>query len=675
MATLTQADVKTMIGAAVKAALAAALSAGGGGGDKDKEKDKGGHLDERYFRRVDKFNGQNWKEFSFQFRTAVGSAVGKVRSALDEILKAGKDPDVTLLFVDIAGWQEGDTEKYGAQLYSVLTSLVTGDAMTIVRGVVNGDGWDAWSRLFMRFDPRTPARTLMAMMAVMQPKKAKDARDLLNAVQDWEVKLKNLSVEHSVVIDEKIQVALLSSILPTEFQDYVFQMTDMSFSAVKDKVLSLAINRAAMSKPTPMEVDRVQAHYCHEAAEWEEYEGYDAEHWDEAGAEVEIGYVGESCRRCGGIGHYARECPTPDGKGKGKGEMKGKGKGKANYYTKPGKGGYQEYGSKGKGGGKKGGGKGFGGECWTCGQKGHRSNDCPNKGKSAMEIGCVEDGGSKEIAVGGIWAIAQVKAEECEEGEWEEVRARKGCCATTRLPQSVPLNGRSAKSSADSVRSPGGFTLGDYMKGMRCQRNDYKMPNEKGVKTASPEGAKNGFTDDVNKSFKNGAKNSFKKSATNLCEKGDYEVRNICPVALQAPWMPVGVGEITVDSAAEESVCPKSWGEAYPMRKPKKWLRFVNASGGEMSHYGEKVATFQAGGKDAVVSLGFQVSDVQKPLAAVWRIAEKGNIVQFGPRAEDNFIKNIETGKRINMIQKSGSYVIEANYVVPDPGFARPAVP
>ena len=128
-----------------------------------------------------------------------------------------------------------------------------------------------------------------------------------------------------------------------------------------------------------------------------------------------------------------------------------------------------------------------------------------------MEIGCVEDGGSKEIAVGGIWAIAQVKAEECEEGEWEEVRARKGCCAATRLPQSVPLNGRSAKSSADSVRSPGGFSLGGYMKGMRCQRNDYKMPNEKGVKTASPEGAKNGFTDDVNKSFKKGATNSFKK--------------------------------------------------------------------------------------------------------------------------------------------------------------------
>ena len=69
-------------------------------------------------------------------------------------------------------------------------------------------------------------------------------------------------------------------------------------------------------------------------------------------------------------------------------------------------------------------------------------------------------------------------------------------------------------------------------------------------------------------------------------------------------------------------------GEAYQMRRPLRWLRFVNASGGQMGHYGEKTPTFRAGRGEAVMSLGFQVSDVQKPLAAVWRIAEKGNLVQ-----------------------------------------------
>ena len=151
------------------------------------------------------------------------------------------------------------------------------------------------------------------------------------------------------------------------------------------------------------------------------------------------------------------------------------------------------------------------------------------------------------------------------------------------------------------------------------------------------------------------------------------KVMSICMVSEAAPWRPVGSGEITVDSAAGESVCPRAWGEAYMMRRPSRWLRFVNASGGQMGHYGEKTATFRAGGSEAVMSLGFQVSDVQKPLAAVWRIAERGNVVQFGPEDEDNFIKNIESGKKIYMVRKAGSYVIEADYVAQEPCFPRPA--
>ena len=46
-----------------------------------------------------------------------------------------------------------------------------------------------------------------------------------------------------------------------------------------------------------------------------------------------------------------------------------------------------------------------------------------------------------------------------------------------------------------------------------------------------------------------------------------------------------------------------------------------------------------------------------KPLAAVWRIAEKGNVVQFGPRDEE--------------VRKAGSYVIEADYVAQEPGFPQ----
>ena len=319
MTTMTAEDIQLMIDSCIKAAFALKTEVG--------KSERSHRLDERHFRRVDKYSGgAGWKEFAFQIRTSAGAANSKVREAMDDIVKAGKEPDYDIVLGD---WDDDAADTAGSELYAVLSSLVTGEAMMVVRSVPDGNGWEAWSRLFNRFDPRTPAKALMAMMQVMQPKKVKDVRELPSAVQDWENKVKNLKAEHDIDLDEKIKVALMTSFLPSDLQDYVFQWTDgkLGFGELRDRILSLAVNRASMSKPVPMEVDRVQAdcwqddHYGCEGHDW-------AKGWEEEGEEeVEIGYDGESCRRCGGMGHYARECPTQKGKGKGDwGKANGKGK-------------------------------------------------------------------------------------------------------------------------------------------------------------------------------------------------------------------------------------------------------------------------------------------------------------------------------------------------------------
>ncbi len=48
----------------------------------------------------------------------------------------------------------------------------------------------------------------------------------------------------------------------------------------------------------------------------------------------------------------------------------------------------------------------------------------------------------------------------------------------------------------------------------------------------------------------------------------------------------------------------------------------------------------------------FQVCEVQKALAAVWRIAANGNGVCFGPEEKDCFIQNVEDGREMMMRMK-----------------------
>ena len=198
MATLTAADIQAMIEAAVRGALLgqhAAQREGSGGG--------AGHLDERHFRRMEKFEGAEgkWKEWSFQLKTQVGSVNLKTRELLDEIQRHPKDPDWDAIFVDVS---DDHVSKMGAEVYGLLVSLVSGEALMVVRGVAGGNGWEAWHRLASRYDPKTPARALRAMMAVMQPKKVKDVREMQAAVEEWEGKVKHLKLEHDIDLDDQI---------------------------------------------------------------------------------------------------------------------------------------------------------------------------------------------------------------------------------------------------------------------------------------------------------------------------------------------------------------------------------------------------------------------------------------------------------------------------------------
>ena len=59
-------------------------------------------------------------------------------------------------------------------------------------------------------------------------------------------------------------------------------------------------------------------------------------------------------------------------------------------------------------------------------------------------------------------------------------------------------------------------------------------------------------------------------------------------------WHTMGREVITIDSGAEESVCPLGWGEWFGLSpvKPGKEMKMLNAGGGVMPHYGSRKVTF-----------------------------------------------------------------------------------
>ena len=133
-----------------------------------------------------------------------------------------------------------------------------------------------------------------------------------------------------------------------------------------------------------------------------------------------------------------------------------------------------------------------------------------------------------------------------------------------------------------------------------------------------------------------------------MVERDDNEeIQESQTVTTDERWADLGIGDITVDSGAEESCWPQGQGDVFVTISSKKRILLRTAHGRDMNHYGKKDITFKRGSD--IIGLKFQVTDVGEPLLAARRLVEKGNIVQFGPEPENNFIMTLESCKKIMM--------------------------
>ena len=272
------------------------------------------------------------------------------------------------------------------ELYEVLCQFCSGEALSVIKGVPDMEGIEAWRRLRRKYNPRTMARGVRMLCEVTNPSKVTSLNDVEMEINKWEEKVRALRAQFGEELTNGMKIAILTNMMPHVLQDFIDTHVEKEtkYEEVRDKVRAIASNKVAMNMgPAPMDIGEVK----------------------DADVE-EVGMVGAhvQCRRCHGYGHLARDCATA--KGKGKTNCKGgtNADGKASWKS-GGKGDGKGYG---KGSGKAAG-KGYQGICWRCGKVGHKAAECP-----VQDIGEVDDeiDMNEEEHIGGVWTIGAVDTEQ-----------------------------------------------------------------------------------------------------------------------------------------------------------------------------------------------------------------------------------------------------------------------
>ena len=592
---------------------AAGGNAGGGGTEGNQNRGKGSGrgeerrvMDMRGFDNIEVFKGgeEEWGNWSWKVKVAVAGMSRACAILLDTAeVKENRGRTTLELIHNCTNAEVVDRvqelEKASAELFGFLARFTTGEAATLVRGVLDLDGLRAYGILHDRYNKKTMGRLFRMQRECMYPRAVKNLGEVTGAVGMWEEKWRRMIVEigQEMKIPDLWKMSALLEIVPKTVQEQVMLGMDEigdSYEKLKHKILTYVSNRVEQGRTggaVPMEVDEVWWDQGDPEGEWEV---------DEWGGTVDAVYPGTKCYECGGFGHMARECPRK-GKGKGKGKAGEKGKGKGG--GKNGGKGWVKGGWKGgdwKGGGKgwndgkgygKGGGKstakgyGYQGQCWRCLQIGHKANECTVQ----MVAQTTEEGTSSE------------NGSECAHGVW-------------------------TVSSVEAARVPGQSTVGDWvLKAPKTQRGKWRNGNRFASLVSESEEDDDSASGEIVGEVTEGGVNSVE-----------------------------GKVEVMVDSGASKSVWPRTRG-GVTRKKMDTGVKLTAANGSPIEVEGEAALHFKRGQRRC--AMRFLDADVRRPLSVVSAMVDEGNEVVF--RRSGSFVRNEKTKEKIPMERRGGVYVME----------------
>ena len=195
---------------------------------------------------MDKFEDsmEGWGAWVFNLNTQIGGVSRKVAQLVEKVLVDKEKAATKQRIESLVGKEEVD--RYGGEVFRLLSSLTKGEANTVVRSAAIGqdgrhNGFLALKLLSNRFNPKTPAKLFRALMEILVPGMVKEVRDVPRAVEEWEVKCARVAEEYGEKLSEGMRVAVLIMMLPKDMQEMIYQMgkvgEDLTYQEVRDKVV------------------------------------------------------------------------------------------------------------------------------------------------------------------------------------------------------------------------------------------------------------------------------------------------------------------------------------------------------------------------------------------------------------------------------------------------------